>query len=120
MARNPSPDPNPNPNPDPDSNPNPTPNPNPNPNPDPNQRLGWEPGTGLGAQQQGALLPAASLLTGQLDKKGLSRADEVPAASAGDKQSLSFSASLAAPVPFVSLSNTASTAGGATESSHLP
>ena len=79
-----------------------------------------QPGTGLGAQQQGALLPAASLLSGQLDKKGLSRADEMPAAPAGDEQSFSLNSSLAAPVPFVSFSNTISTAGGATESSHLP
>ena len=74
------------------------------------QRLGWEPGTGLGSQQQGALLPAASLLPGQLDKKGLSRADEVPAAEAGDE----CFTSRPAPVPFVSFSNT-TTAGGARE-----
>ena len=74
------------------------------------QRLGWEPGTGLGSQQQGALLPAASLLPGQLDKKGLSRADEVPAAEAGDE----CFTSRPAPVPFVSFSNT-TTAGVARE-----
>jgi len=61
------------------------------------QRLGWEPGTGLGSQQQGALLPAASLLPSQLDKKGLSRADEVPAAAAADE----CFTSLPARVPFV-------------------
>ena len=66
------------------------------------QRLGWEPGTGLGSQQQGALLPAASLLPGQLDKRGLSRADEVPAAAEDE-----CFTSLPAPVPFVSLSSTA-------------
>ena len=56
----------------------------------------------MAVQQQGALLPAATLLPGQLDKKGLSRADEVPAAAAGDE---CFS-SLPAPVPFVSFSST--------------
>ena len=66
------------------------------------QRLGWEPGTGLGSQQQGALLPAATLLPGQLDKKGLSRADEVPAAATEDD----CFTSLPAPVPFVSFSST--------------
>ena len=63
------------------------------------QKLGWEPGTGLGSQQQGALLPAATLLPGQLGKRGLSRADEEPAAAEDE----CFTC-LPAPVPFVSLS----------------
>ena len=64
------------------------------------QRLGWEPGTGLGAQRQGALLPASSHLPGQRDKRGLSQADEVVPAATGDEDA-DFSR-LPAPVAFVS------------------